>query len=226
LFDDAGLKEHLGARCPQCATPLKSADAVLCTQCGFHLQSGEKIAGAKVYKAGERGHTEAAENLLDRAAKQIEVDKVEAKKNVSSGAPAWVIFLALTGLVGFVATMFLIPRDKAFLYTGYCIAGFGGLMSTYFNIRMIMAAFHESTACGLMYMFVPFYPLYYLITRWDRMGGFFLMNLAYSFVVGVGIGMMLLSPLLAKDNKPEGRLPSRNAVEVVAADPLPARIAG
>ena len=85
---------------------------------------------------------------LNRAEKQIETDKVEAKKNRRTGLPAWVLFLALAGLVGFVATMFLIPRDQAFLFTGYCIVGFGGLMSTYFGIRMIMVAFQESTTCG------------------------------------------------------------------------------
>src|ERR1700752_4945917 len=94
LFDEIGIKEYSGSRCPQCNSPLKP-NAILCTSCGFHLQSGQKVAGAKVYKVGERGHTEAADSLLDRAAKQIETDKVETKKNQSQGLPAWIYFIAL-----------------------------------------------------------------------------------------------------------------------------------
>jgi uncharacterized Zn finger protein (UPF0148 family) len=199
LFDEAGFKEHKGPRCPQCGEPLVKADAVLCTHCGFHLQSGQKFEGAKVYKQGERGHTEAADSLLDRAAKQIEIDKVEAKKNTSSGMPAWVLFLALAGLCGFVATMFLIPREKAFMITGGCMIGFGILMCFYYGIRMTIVAFQESTTCGLLYIFLPIiYPLYYIITRWEKMSGLFIMNFIYALLIGVGVGMVLLSPFMAK----------------------------
>lgn len=206
LFEEAGFKEHQGPRCPQCAEPLKQPTAVLCTHCGFHLQSGQKIEAAKVYKTGERGHAEAADSLLLRAEKQIEVDKEEQKKNLGTGLPAWVLFLALAGLVGFVAAMFLMPRDRAFLITGYCIAGFGGLMSTYYGIRMIVVAFQESTQCGLLYIFIPvFYPLYYLVSRWEKMAGLFIMNLIYSFVAGIGMGMVAISPMLApsKEGDPQ-----------------------
>jgi hypothetical protein len=36
-------------------------------------------------------------------------------------------------------------------------------------IGMLLTAFRESSACGLMYLFVPFYGLYYLLTRFDDM---------------------------------------------------------
>jgi hypothetical protein len=121
-------------------------------------------------------------------------------------------------LSGFVITMFLIPRDKAFLITGGCLAGFGMLMSVYYGIRMIMVAFNESLTCGLLYLFLPFYPLYYLITRWERMGAFFLMQFGYSFVIGAGAGMMALAPMMGKD-KDEVWLdrPARPLIVAVAA---------
>jgi hypothetical protein len=197
LFDEAGFKEYKGARCPQCNSPLKP-NAVLCTECGFHLQSGQKVAAAKVLKAGERGHAEATESLLDRAAQQLEADKVEMKKNQGQGLPAWVYFIALSILVGFVVTMFMIPRNRAFEITGMIISGFAYLMLVYYNIRMIIAAFSESTVCGLLFLFMPFYSLYYLVTRWDRIGGFFLMQLLYGVVAGIGIGLIALAPLMEK----------------------------
>jgi hypothetical protein len=220
LFEEAGFKEHKGPRCPQCAYPLNQPDAVLCTNCGFHLQSGQKVEGAKVYKQGERGHTEAADALLSRAATQIEVDKGEEKKNRGAGLPAWVLFLALAGLVGFVATMFLIPRDRAFMITGYCMAGFGGLMSFYFGVRMIMVAFQESTTCGVLYILFWPYQLYYLITRWERMGGLFLMNLAYNFLILVGMGMVAISPMLAKKENDAAFRPSGGESGFVAVREL------
>ena len=49
--------------------------------------------------------------------------------------------------------------------------------------------FQEDILCGLMYLFVPFYSLYYLITRWPEMRKPFLVSLA-------GMGMIMASPLL------------------------------
>ena len=198
LFEEAGFKEHKGPRCPQCGEPLKRADAILCTNCGFNLQSAQKVEGAKVYKEGERGHAEAADSLLSRAELQIELDKVEAKKTLGAGMPAWVLFLALCGVCAFVACMFLIPRDRAFMISGYCLAGFGGLMSFYFGVRMLMVAFQESTTCGFLFLLFWPYQIYYLITRWDRVGGLFLMSLMYDFLMLIGFGMVALSPMLAK----------------------------
>lgn len=219
LFEEAGFKEHRGPRCPQCGKPLTNPTAILCTHCGFHLQTGQKFEGAKVYKEGERGHAEAADNLLARAEKQIETDKVEAKKNVKSGMPAWVLFLALAGIVAFVTGMFMIPRDQAFEISGYCLVGFGSLMSFYYGVRMIIVAFQESTTCGILYILLPVYPLYYLITRWDKMGGLFLMNLIYNVVIGAGVGMVVAAPMLRKD-KEQQEVRLMPAEEIRAATPL------
>ena len=66
LFEEAGLKEVKGPRCPQCGAAI-IANAVMCVECGMNFQSGEKIAAAKIRKAGEQGHTEAADILLELA---------------------------------------------------------------------------------------------------------------------------------------------------------------
>lgn len=35
------------------------------------------------------------------------------------------------------------------------------------GIGCLVRAFQEDTACGLMYLFLPFYGLYYVVSRWD-----------------------------------------------------------
>ena len=54
---------------------------------------------------------------------------------------------------------------------GYALCLVGG-------IRGIVTAFREDAVQGLCYLFVPFYALYYLITRWDEMGESFRMQLS------------------------------------------------
>ncbi len=209
LFDEAGFKEHQGARCPQCGEPLMKSDAVLCTHCGFHLQSGQKVEGAKVYKQGERGFVEAADSLLDRAAKQIEVDKVEAKKTLRTGMPAWMLFLALAGLISFVVAMFMIPRETAFLVSGWTLFGFCVLMEFICYVRMVLTAFSENNSCGFLFIFMPFYGLYYVITRWDKVGGLFLIYLFFNVVSMFAYAMVLLSPMMAADKNEQSYLPIR-----------------
>ena len=46
------------------------------------------------------------------------------------------------------------------------------------GIGMTVVPFLESAACGLMNLFVPVYPIYYLVTRWDDMKRWFLTYLA------------------------------------------------
>ena len=40
-------------------------------------------------------------------------------------------------------------------------------------IGMLIVPFRESVVCGLLYIFLPFYALYYLVTRWDDMKKWF-----------------------------------------------------
>lgn len=82
------------------------------------------------------------------------------------------VFIVLTGLI--VVALYLI----------------GG-------IGMLVTPFRESVACGLMYLFLPFYGLYYLVSRWDAMKRWFLTSLAglaMAIFMGVCIPMMAHRP--------------------------------
>ncbi len=51
---------------------------------------------------------------------------------------------------------------------GFIVAvGAGTLMLFGGGLWLLGVAFHEGVMCGVMYLFVPFYGLYYLISRWD-----------------------------------------------------------
>jgi hypothetical protein len=216
LLDEVGIQEVRGPRCPNCAAGLRP-NAVMCVECGFNLQTKERVKAAKVRKAGERGHGEAAEDLLTRAAGRIQEDKAEEKKNRSQGLPAWVYFLMLAGIIAFTIAMFRLPRDQAVKMAGFCVIGAGSLGSTYFSIRILIVAFGESMACGLMCLFIPFYQLFYVITRWDMCGGYFLMSIATSFISGIGAGMLAMAPMFeAKPDTQQSWLPPPTHFAVVA----------
>lgn len=212
LFDEVGLKAVAGPRCPKCSEPL-IPNAVLCVKCGFHIQTGEKLAAAKVQTRAEGGHAAVSETLLKRAAERIEDERLEEKKKRAQGAPTYIIFFAFAAVIAFAATMLSLPRDQAFRVCGTGIAVFGYCMITYYSIRMVISAFFESAACGLLYLFVPFYALYYLATRWQRVGGFFLMTLVGLGVVMFGMGMIAVAPYMAIKEEGESAYLPPAAVE-------------
>jgi uncharacterized Zn finger protein (UPF0148 family) len=212
LFDEVGLKAVAGPRCPQCSTPL-NPNAVLCVTCGFNIQTGEKLTEAKVQSRGEGGHAAVSDSLLKRAVERIEDERQEEKKQRAQGAPTYVYFFAFAAVIAFAATMLTLPRDQAFRVCGTGICVFGYLMMTYYGIRMIIAAFYESTTCGLLFLFIPLYQLYYLITRWQRMSSFFLMQLMGLGVAMLGIGMIVVAPFMAIKEDGESAYVAPSAIE-------------
>lgn len=99
----------------------------------------------------------------------------------------------------------------------------GGIVLTILPIYLYAMAgflilpFRESALHGLACMFVPFYPLYYLVTRWEVMRGPFLNSLA---CVGMVIVMGVFVPVIASMSKAPGDRIVAEAVEVEKpADP-------
>lgn len=221
LLDEAGFDHAHGPRCPQCSKPVQPG-ALLCVNCGFNLQTGEKVAGAVIQARGEGGEKAVAKSLLTSAADRIANEKLEDKKTRSQGAPVWVYLIAFAGVLAFVACMLLMPRDKAFRINGIGLMVFGYIIITIYGIRMIVVAFMEDVMCGVLWLFVPFYSLYYLITRWSRLGNLFTMQLLGLVFVGIGMGMVAISPYMAiKDKKDTVHLPQPKPF-VLAANLEPA----
>ena len=154
LFDEVGISAKKGPSCPKCNAELKP-NAILCVACGFDLQSGEHREGAKIQPAGRGGHDEAADALLARAARQIEIDKEEDKKNITHGAPAYVYLFGLAVIIAFAAMMFTLPKGRAFSITGGAVIGFAYLVMIYYQIRWIIDAFKEAPLQGADDLYRP-----------------------------------------------------------------------
>lgn len=214
LFDEVGIEKKHGPTCPSCGAELK-ANAVMCIACGVNFETGEQARGHLLTTSAE-GAAAATEELLGRAARQIQTDKDDDRKNKSSGAPAYVYIFGLVALAAFATMMFTLPKGKAFFITGAIIVSFGGLIQSYWGIRMIIAAFMESVAQGFLYLLVPFYPIFYWITRWKTVGGFFMNALKAMGLQALGGCFMGLGAVLPWTfEEKESWLPTSDAVEVV-----------
>ncbi len=205
LLDEAGIAEVRGVRCPKCGEGIAQG-GVLCVHCGYHQEKGEVIAGARIRKGDADGFLEAAESMMDFAEQQIEYDKVEEKKNISHGTPAWLLFLVLMIVVGFAATMYVLPRDQAVRTTGIAVIALGGLLQCISSIRILIVAFMERLLQGFLSLFVPFYVFYYIISRWRRCGSFFMTFLGAVLIQLLGWGLIHISPMFEPK---EARLPTR-----------------
>jgi hypothetical protein len=71
----------------------------------------------------------------------------------------------------------------AIFATTFLIIGVG--MNFIGGIGCMVKAFQEDLACGLLYLFLPFYGLYYVVTRWTENHPF-----NWLFVGGGGVGVV------------------------------------
>lgn len=97
--------------------------------------------------------------------------KVKAKKRGERSEPLqipWGLILSgilICGLVLAGGLIFIFPPAAIALAILVVIAGWGlGIVG---GIGLIVRAFQEDVVCGILYIFVPFYWLYYLVSRWD-----------------------------------------------------------
>jgi hypothetical protein len=63
-------------------------------------------------------------------------------------------------LVGVLGQLFFPPVLLVAWIANMLLCSFGGL-------RILALAFEEDTMCGILWLFVPFYGLYYILDRWD-----------------------------------------------------------
>jgi len=204
LLDEVGFHVHKDKeeeavqRCPACDAKI-SDHAVLCVYCGFHLESGKFVKGVAGSGPGAitqkaEGHEGVAQLLLKRAEQTIETDKDEERKMRTQGMPMWMIITILSIIATFAVGMSVLPRHQAIMISGCVWVGVCALTAFVFQVRLLIIAFTESVACGLMYLFVPFYALYYVITRWDQCGKLFLISFFLSIVQQFGWFLIAMAP--------------------------------
>jgi hypothetical protein len=147
------------------------------------------------------------EEALRRAAQVIDEDKAEESKTRSQGLPAWAYALLLVG-VGFLTYgIASIGPRTSFIYAAVTFFIAGALAKAYYSLMILVEAWDESPICFLLHA-VPFYGIYYLITRWDRVGKYFMMTIYIGGIVDFPAGVLLgIAQLLVEDaNKMESSL--------------------
>jgi len=219
LLDDEGMRAGVN-RCPGCGAEM-SETAVLCVMCGFDTRRGHRIK-TRVGKSAELDDEDLGDlpvhgvPQLDYAERQLARDKLE-QKQLSKGAPWWMFLLAFLGVIGFAVGMVAMPQDQVMQNSGYVLQVAGILMGIWFGIKLLIEGFREATICGIMMLIVPFYSLYFVITRWDRVGGIFIFILVANVLQGMGIGMVHLVPLFESMGKEEPKYSLRSSSTPPAA---------
>ncbi|MEX2561106.1 MAG: prolyl oligopeptidase family serine peptidase, partial [Pirellulales bacterium] len=68
----------------------------------------------------------------------------------------------------------------------------GLIVSTVAGVWLLCIAFMEDVVCGLLYLFLPFYSLYYVITRWSAVKVQFLSTMGGSALMFAGLFFLVL----------------------------------
>jgi len=127
----------------------------------------------------------------------------------------------LTIVVTFMGVMMFLPRGRAIFITGWMWITLFGIAQSVFGIRIIIIAFQESLACGFMYLFVPFYSLIYIFTRWKKCGRLFIVLIVCGLLQLIGLGLIVWSASFkGEPEKEEVRRPIRGSPVAVASAPF------
>jgi hypothetical protein len=136
-----------------------------------------------------------------------------AESDIGVTASQWFLALAvLLFLVGFGLTYFqMLPQgpSRTLGATVLILTSLGSFAMVLWGALWILAAaFQESMWCGIMCLFVPFYQLYYIWTRYDETRGGFYLQVSAGFVLGLvsALGPALNQPGLAAGNNGRGVL--------------------
>jgi hypothetical protein len=163
LLDDAGPGKIIApptilpgqALCPNCQKPIAMGSA-LCVECGMDFRAGKAIA-TRI----ERPRTEAEQARVDSWIALISVIVLPFLLLIP-GAIGMICWLAfdLGKVEGFWG--FVLKSGSLFL------AVIGGSLTVLGYVSLLADALQEGAIKGLMFLFLPLYPIYFVATRWQK----------------------------------------------------------
>ncbi len=211
LLDEAGFsapKPHAGPRCPACDAPMQPG-AVLCVECGFNTQSGQRLAtlgeGGIALTAG-RPMTD-GEKMVAKAARELAEAPIATKGSQfgdvrSIGAWILPIFLPILLLIALAVTLYwggviagqvllifraiaagewglIIPFGLILLGTALWIAGWFNISLTAIDKHVAHGILSLTTLGSYSWFIAPIY--------WEdcRSGGNLLYNGYWTIVLGL-----------------------------------------
>jgi len=192
LFRDEGFELKSGKTCPSCFQS-SPKDAMLCIHCGFHFETGAKLAAHKSELDEEMSGMAALKKAeRDMAAAKVMQDKMTSE----AGMPWWLMALLLFLLVATTAVgVYAVnvarrvddenPVEFNALATLMLLFGAAfNLVAIGGNIKVLIIAFRESLNQGLLSLFIPFYILYFAFSRYDKAGKTMIVVLLSSAIAG------------------------------------------
>jgi uncharacterized Zn finger protein (UPF0148 family) len=198
LFEEAGFAVMTGKFCPACAKLLQPG-AVLCTQCGYHLESGNKFESHQT-KFEDPDSGEAA---LRRAEVEIQRNREAQERMQAAGMPPWMMAMILFILVsctGVAVTAINVSRrnkENAASFnataTMLLLAGIAfAAVAIGSACTVLYRAFKEEPKQGMFTLLIPGYVFFYSFTRFKTVGKTFIVCL---ITTGAAIGLFVLSAM-------------------------------
>ena len=192
LFRDEGFELKSGKTCPSCFQSSPN-DALLCIHCGFHFETGAKVAAHRSELDEEMSGMAALKKAeRDMAAAQVMQDKMTSE----AGMPWWLMALLLFLLIATTAVgVYAVnvarrvddenPVEFNALATLMLLFGAAfNLVAIGGNIKVLIIAFRESLNQGLLSLFIPFYILYFAFSRYGKAGKTMIVVLLSSAIAG------------------------------------------
>ncbi len=112
-----------------------------------------------------------------------------------------VIFFVVGILVGLVSIGLAFAHPASGRVVSFVAIGLGALLSLIGHWKIRETAFQESTSCGFMYVWVPFYQPYYIISRFATIKIPFVVSLLGNIILFLGfLGMIFADIQLEKSS--------------------------
>lgn len=163
-------------------------------------------------------------------AKPTAKGKKKGKSRGSSGSglgPVMTIYggvILVMSLIFFVIGLIFGPENSPILgriigapIVAISIAGF--FMAVHGQIWFLVNSFREDAVCGLLNMFVPFYSLYYLITRWEEQWRPFTLSMIGT--VAMLPGFCVIGSIVAMVGQAQARQPGQFNQQPFQPQPMP-----
>jgi hypothetical protein len=208
LLEEAGVGKKSGPTCPRCETPI-ARGAVLCTKCGLNFSTGEQMRGHEANSAGGFGNL-----YLDEAVENMKRDDKMSEVHHKVGMPWYVMaMLFVMVLVGGAGAVIitdsqLMGQQPPDTFIGWIqqyslsmllgvVVGISAIMLNLSAVVVVLIhAFSNSAAQGLMVMFLPFYIFVYQVMNWEELKGSFI-SLCLASVLGSVAGALIGSGMPA-----------------------------
>ena len=196
LFDEEGFQQQVAAICPACKAEM-TAGAVLCTKCGYNIETGEQMAAHQTAGVDIDHGTLQLQAAEKSMAKDAHLQKEMVRK---AGLPWWglalLLFIGGSGIT--IATIAVnasrrVGETMRFdpLKMFYQLAGFGCLaVAAGALLSLIAIAFRKSSREGALMLTVLYIPVFVsknFKETWKTFATVLVVGIAGSVLLSMGL---------------------------------------